>query len=146
MRVEKSVEITALPEKVWSFLINPDKVLLWYTPLQKFEYTSEQHAIEGTPLYFEEKVAGRLMKFNCVVTECIENKCFAFKMTSGSMMKSYEERWTVSATPGGCRFTFMEQGEMPYGFINKIINPFAEVMSGSIIKKMLNRLKSLVEI
>ena len=146
MKVEKSVEITALPEKVWSFLINPEKVLLWYIPLQKFEYTTEQHAIEGASLYFEEKVAGRLMKLNCVVTECIESKRFIFKMTSGSMMKTYQERWIVSATPRGCRFTFMEEGEMPYGFFNKIVDPLAEVMSGLIIKKMLERLKSLEEI
>ena len=146
MKVEKSIEITALPEKVWSFLIKPEKVLLWYTPLQRFEYTTEQRAIEGAPLYFEEKVAGRLMKLDCIVTECIENKRFAFKMISGSMMKSYQERWIVAVTPRGCRFTFMEQGEMPYGFFNKIIDPLAEVMSGSIIKKMLNRLKSLAEI
>lgn len=146
MKVEKSVEITALPEKVWSFLIKPEKVLLWYTPLQKFEYPTEQHAVDGAPLYFEEKVAGRLMKLNCVVTECIENKRFAFKMTSGSMMKSYQERWIVEATPRGCRFTFIEQGEMPYGFLNRIIDPLAEVMSGSVIKKMLDRLKNLIEL
>ena len=85
------------------------------------------------------------MELNCVVTKCIENEHFAFKMTSGNMMKSYEERWTVLATPHGCRFIFMEQGELPYGFINKIIDPLAGIMSGSIIKKMLNSLKYLVE-
>jgi len=53
MRVERSVEIAAPPEKVWPFLIEPRKVLQWYIPLQSFEYSSEKHGIEGTPLYFQ---------------------------------------------------------------------------------------------
>ena len=85
------------------------------------------------------------MKLDCIVTECVENERFAFKMTSGSMMKSYEERWTVETASSGSRFTFIEQGELPYGFIGKIIEPLAQSMSGSVIKKMLAKLKSLVE-
>ena len=85
------------------------------------------------------------MKLNCIVTECIEHERFAFKMTSGSMMKSYEERWAVETTPSGSKFTFMEQGELPYGFIGRVIEPLAQRMSGSTIEKMLVKLKSLVE-
>ena len=146
MRVEKSVEVAAPPEKIWSFLIEPKKVLQWYIPLQKFEYSSDQSGNAGASLYFEEKVAGRLMKLNCVVTECIENKRFAFKMTSGSMMKSYEEKWTIENITPGCRFTFVEHGELPYGIVGKFIEPFVQRMSGSTIDKMLSKLKSLVEV
>ena len=145
MRVERSIEIAAPPENIWPFLFEPEKVLQWYIPLQRFEYSSEQRGSEGACLYFEEKVAGRIMKLNCVVTECVENEEFAFKMTSGSMMKSYEERWTVEPTPTGGKFTFMEQGELPYGVIGKVIEPLAQSISGSTIEKMLTKLKSLVE-
>jgi len=145
MRVVKSIEIAVPHEEVWPFFIDPEKVLQWYIPLQRFEYSSEKHGIEGAPLYFEEKVSGRLMKLDCVVTECIENERFAFNMISGSMMKSYEERWTVETTSSGSKFTFMEQGELPYGFIGKIIEPIAKSMSGSVIKKMLVKLKNLAE-
>lgn len=145
MKVEKSVEIAAIPEKVWPFLIEPEKVLQWYLPLKKFEYIGKKHCTEGASLYFEEKVAGRLMKLSCIVTECIENKRFAFKMTSGTMMKSYQESWYLEATKSGSRFTFIEQGELPYGFFSRIIEPLAQIMSGSMIKKMLAKIKSLAE-
>ena len=145
MRVEKSIEITAPPEKIWPFLAEPENILKWYVPLQKFDYTSEQRGGVGTPFYFEEKSAGQLMKLNCVVTEWVENERFAFRMTSGNMLKSYEERWTVEATPSGSRFTFMEQGELAYGIIGKIIEPLAQRSSGATIEKMLAKLKSLVE-
>ena len=145
MKIEKSVEIAAPPEKVWPFLIEPENILKWYFPLQRFEYTSEKPATKGASLCFEEKVAGRLMKLNCVITECVENEKMAFKMTSGNMMKSYEERWTLEKTPNGSRFTFMEQGKLPYGLVSRLIEPLAQLMSGSVIQKMFARLKSLAE-
>ncbi|MBA7484542.1 hypothetical protein ES707_20070 [subsurface metagenome] len=145
MKVQKSIEIAATPEKIWPFLVEPERILKWYIPLQKFEYTSEQHGGAGAPFYFEEKVAGQLMKLNCVVTEWVENKKIAFSMTSGKGMKSYGERWTVEATPSGSRFTFMEQAELPYRIIDKLIGPLAQRMSGAIVEKMLVKLKSLVE-
>ena len=145
MKVQRSIEIAAPPEKIWPFLAEPGKILEWYIPLQKFEYTSEQHGGVGAPLYFEEKVAGQLMKLNCEVTEWVENEKIAFSMTSGKGMKTYGEGWTIEATPSGSRFTFTEQGELPYGFIGKLMEPLAQSMSGAAIEKMLAKLKSLAE-
>jgi len=145
MKVERSIEIAAPPEKVWPFLAEPEKVLEWYIPLQKFEYTSEQHGGVGVPLYFEEKVAGQLMKLNCIVTEWVENEKIAFIMTSGKGMKTYGERWTIESTPSGSRFSFAEQGELPYGIIGKLMEPLAQSMSEATIEKMLAKLKSLTE-
>ena len=42
MKVQKTIEITASPEIIWSFMTKPEKVLQWYLPLQKFEYTTDQ--------------------------------------------------------------------------------------------------------
>ena len=145
MRVERYIEIAAPPEKVWTFLAKPAKVLEWYIPLQRFEYISEKQSVEGAPLYFEEKVAGRLMKLVCLVTEYVENKRFAFKMNSGSSMKSYEEIWTIEPTKNGSKFTFEERAKLPYGFLGKIIEPIAQNMSGFVIMKMLTKLKRLAE-
>ena len=145
MKVERSIEIAVPPEKIWPFLVEPEKIMKWFTLLQKFEYTGEQRSGVGTPFYYEEKSGGRLMKFNYKVTEWVENERLAFSMTSGNMLKSYEERWTVEAIPSGSRFTFMEQGEFPYGIIGKVIGLFAQRSSGTTVGKMLTKLKSLAE-
>ncbi len=113
--------------------------------MQRFEYASEQCSGVGAPLYFEEKVAGQLMKLNCEVTEWVENEKIAFNMTSGNMVKSYGEKWVIETTPSGSRFTFTEQGELPYGIIGKLMEPIAQSMSGAIIEKMLAKLKKLAE-
>lgn len=109
MDVERSIDIAAPPEKVWAFVSEPELVLQWYLPLKKFEYTGERCHEAGAPLRFEEKVAGRTMKLDCVVTEWEANRSFGFKMLRGDMMKNYQEKWTIHATPSGSRFTFHER-------------------------------------
>jgi uncharacterized protein YndB with AHSA1/START domain len=145
MKVQKSVEIAAPPKKIWSFMTEPEKVLQWYIPLQKFEYTTDKRNTVGAPLYYEEKTALGLIKFNCVVTEWVEKEKFAFKMNSGNMMKTYEEMWAVEPTPAGSKFTCLVQGELPLGIIGKLLNPFAERGTGSTVEKMLAKLKNLAE-
>jgi hypothetical protein len=144
MDIKRSIEIFATPEEVWPFLIDPSKVLEWYVPLTKFEYTSEQRRDVGAPFYFEEKVPGGPLQMDCVITEWVENEALAFKMVSGNMMRQYEERWTIEAMPSGSRFTFRAQGEYAFGFL-RLISPIAERTSVSTIEKILPRLKSLVE-
>ena len=145
MNVQRSIEINALPEKVWSFLIDPDKVLEWYLPLTKFEYTSDQRSGVGAAFYFEEKVPGGPLQLNCVITEWVEHEVLAFKMVSGNIMKNYEEKWTVEATPSGSRFSFVEQGEYASALMNTLIGPIAQRTSGSTIERMLLKLKTLAE-
>ena len=144
MRVERSIEIAASPEKIWPFLVEPEKILKWFTFLQKFEYTSEQRSGIGTTFYYEEKSGGRLMKLNYAVTEWVENKRLAFSMTSGPLKRD-DQVWNIDATPSGSRFTLTEDIEMPWGIIGKIIGLFARGMIAKHLAEMLAKLKSLAE-
>ena len=145
MRVQNSMEIATPPEKIWPFLIEPDKVLKWCITFKKFEYTGEQRSGVGTSLYIEEKAGGPLMKLNFKVTEWAENEKLAFSMTAGNFVKGYEQRWAVEATTSGSRFTFMEQVDLPYGIIGKLMGTFAQRGSEATVKEMLAKLKSLAE-
>jgi len=145
MKVHKSIEITAPPEKIWPFLVEPDKILKWCITFKKFEYTSEQCSGVGATFYLEEKAGGPLMKLNFRITEWVENERVAFSMISGTFVKGYEQSWTVEATPSGSRFTFMEEIKLPYGIIGKIMGLFAKRGSEATVGKMLPKLKSLAE-
>ena len=145
MRIRRSIEIAAPPEKVWPFLVGPEKILKWWITLERFEYTGEQRNGVGTPFYLEERAAGRLMKLNFAVTEWLRNKRLGFSMTSGDFVKAYEQIWTVEATPSGSRFTFMEEIEFPYGIIGKILGLLGRRRSEATVGEMLARLRSLVE-
>ena len=145
MRIQRSIEITAPPEKIWPFLVEPDKILKWFTLLRKFEYTSEQRSGVGTPFYYEEKSGGQLMKLNYAVTEWVENEKLAFSVTSGSLKKD-DQVWSIEALPSGSRFTMFEDVEMPWGIIGKIIGAlFGGMMIGKNIEHILANLKKLAE-
>ena len=145
MKVNKSIDIVAPPEKVWPFLVEPDNILKWCITFKKFEYTTEQRSGVGTPLYVEEKAGGPLMKLNFTVTEWVENEKLAFKMTSGTSVKSYEQRWVLKPTASGSTFTFMEEVELPFGVIGKLIGSVTQRISEGHVKQMLTELKSLAE-
>jgi uncharacterized protein YndB with AHSA1/START domain len=144
MEVQRSIEIDASPAEVWAFVADPAKILEWYTILRAFEYTTEQRCCVGAPFRFEEKVPIGTITLDCVVTQWQEPEVFAFSMTSGSM-KSYAERWTLEPTPTGSRFTFREQGELPFGILSRLIQPLAERTSGATVEGMLATLKGLAE-
>ena len=109
MRVEGSIIIAAPPDKIWPFLVEPEKILQWCITFKKFEYTGEQSSGIGTPFYVEEKASPMaLMKIHFKIREWVENERIAFSMTSGYGVKDYEQGWTIKATPSGSRFTFME--------------------------------------
>ena len=145
MKVQKSIEIAAPPEKIWPFLVDPDKILMWCITFKKFEYTSESHSGVGTTFYLEEKAGGPYMKLNFQITEWVKNMKVSFIMTSGNFVKGYNQSWTVETTPAGSRFTFMEEVRLPYGIIGKIMEFFGQSGSEATVGKMLPRLKSLAE-
>ena len=145
MKVQRSIEIAAPPEKVWPFLVDSEKIMKWCITFRKFEYTGKQRSGVDTAFYVEEKAGGPLMKLNFAVTEWDENKKLAFNMTSGTFVKGYEQTWVIDPTPPSSRFTFMEQVKLPYGVIGKIMELFARRGSEATVKEMLTKLKSLVE-
>ena len=49
MEVQRSIAIAAPPEKVWAFLADPERILEWYFPLRRFEYTGEARHSVGAP-------------------------------------------------------------------------------------------------
>jgi uncharacterized protein YndB with AHSA1/START domain len=145
MKVQSSIELKASAEKVWPFLIEPNKILNWCITFKKFEYTTEKRSGIGTTFYVEEKAGGPLMKLNFQVTKWAENQNITFKMISGTGVKSYEQSWTLEIIPSGTNFTFTEQVELPFGIVGKLIGAMLQGGSQATVHKMLAELKSLAE-
>jgi predicted flap endonuclease-1-like 5' DNA nuclease/uncharacterized protein YndB with AHSA1/START domain len=144
VKAQGSIGIGAPPEKVWPFLVEPERILKWYTLLRKFEYTSEQHAGAGATVYMEE-AAGVSLKVSYLVTEWVENEKLAFRMTSGNFVKGYEQTWSLEPTPRGSRFTLAEDVTMPYGPVGRVLGAFSRSSSARHVKEILAQLKALAE-
>ena len=145
MLVSMSVDIKAPPEKVWPYLVEPEKTMQWFTALKKFEYTSETHRGVGSAFYWLEEASGRTYNIYFETTEWVENEVFGYRMTKGDFFKSYDERWQIDATADGCRFTFNDHIEFPYGPVGKIIGYFAARGAQKTGTEILANLKRLAE-
>ena len=144
MRLQKSIDITAAPEKIWPFLVEPAKIMSWFTLLRMFEYTGGRRSGPGTTFRYEEKTGPQVMKADYVVTEWSEPKRLVFVLTTGPLKRD-DQVWSLEATPSGTRFTMVEDFELHGGACGKIL---ARVMSGMIgrrIEKIQLELKKLAE-
>ena len=144
MHVQMAVDIEAPPNKVWPYLVEPDKAMEWYTMLKKFEYTNDEPGPDST-FYWEEEVRGKIYSNHFRTTEWVENQVFAYEMTSGNFFKSYTERWGIEETPTGSRFSFNDTVEFPYGPFGKIMGWFGERMAKKSSQEILQNLKRLAE-
>jgi uncharacterized protein YndB with AHSA1/START domain len=145
MKAQGSIEITAPPKKVWPYLVEPEKVMLWSSTYKKYLYAGEQHKGVGTKYYLEEQAGGPLMKINFEAKEWEVNKKLSLKMISGKGVKDYQQMYSLEKTDWGSRLVFMELVEMPMGFIGKLIGHLAEPTSMKTIARIQLKLKELVE-
>jgi uncharacterized protein YndB with AHSA1/START domain len=145
MIVKRSININAPPEKIWPYLIDPEKILKWFNLLRKFEYTGTQRSGAGTTFYYEENSGGQLLKMNYRDTDWIGNQKLAFSVTSGSLKKD-DQVWSIEPGSSGSKFTMFEELEMPMGIIGKFIGAtFGGSMIGKNMDKILARLKKSIE-
>jgi uncharacterized protein YndB with AHSA1/START domain len=140
-----SVDIDAPPEKVWPYLVEPEKAKQWFTALKVFDWTSVPPGGVGSTFYWVEEVGNNIYKLHFETTEWVENEVFGYRMTSGDFFKSYDERREIERTPTGSRFSFNDHIEFPYGPFGKIIGFFASRGARETGAKILPTLKQLAE-
>ncbi len=145
MRVQGTIEINAPPEKIWPYLIEPEKTKQWFTNIEEFKYQDNKPKGIGTTFFWKEHSGNRIFNLNFETTEWKENSVFGFKMTSGDFFKSYTERWVIKSTSSGSEFSFNDHIEFPWGPLGKIIGAFAKKRSAEDGNKILANLKKLVE-
>lgn len=145
MKLQRSIEIKATAEKIWPFLVEPENIMKWCTPIKTIRYTGRQRGGLRTTFYFEEKAVGRKMKLHFIVTEWVPNRSVAFQLTSGNLVKSYTQRYTIEPVQSGSRITCFEEVTLPFGFIGKAAGLIRRFTSNRLLEKMLSNLKYIVE-
>jgi uncharacterized protein YndB with AHSA1/START domain len=145
MKVEKSIRIEASSQEIWPFLVEPEKIMMWFDTFEKFECTRESHAGLGNTYYVEEKVPGPLRKINFLVVEWEENQKIVLKMTSGKNVNSYVIRFQLTDGPSGTYFNFFEEVGMPFGPVGKMFGWLGQNTADKMVENMLNKLKEISE-
>jgi len=118
-RIEKSIEINAPLEKVWS-LITWDRVPEWYDSIRKVEWTSKGKMERGATVHVASDIAGVKGEWDAEITEYKENDNVSWRTTSGSVTIIYHA--TVTPTKTGTKATTTFDYELPYSVLGKIID------------------------
>lgn len=145
MRVQRKIGINALPEMIWPFLVDPEKILQWCFTVESFQYTSGQKGGKDATFRYVEKGEVHRLEVNCVITEWIEHRIISFQMTEGTHFKSYMERWEIEPAGEASIFHFDQDIKMPYGIIGEIIGIYRAKRAAKVVEEMLAKLKESVE-
>jgi hypothetical protein len=89
MKLEKSIDIAAPPENVWSVITKRENLFAVDRLIKKFDFVGEQPGGVGKMFYMEKETEGRLIRSLCIFTEWEENRKFAFRQFLGGDVKGY---------------------------------------------------------
>jgi len=119
---EKSIEIIALPEKIWS-MIQWDKTPEWYPDWKKVEWTSKDKDKVGSTVHINVEAGRMKTELDYETTEVIKNEKVVFRST-GKNFKATGYHG-LSPTKDGTKVTIFADYELPYSVFGKLFDKVA---------------------
>jgi len=140
--VKETVILNATPDKVWLFVIEPEKLIQWRADIKKFEMIDKGHPEVGKRFSIEKEVQGELQRFDCTIAQLEENRRFAFEAEAAGFAK-VTAVYEIIPESDGCKFIIKETVDVPN------IPPSAEVFMqrglSETIRGFLVNLKCMIE-
>ena len=148
VRIEKSVEIRAPPDRVWEMLAF-DRMLEWMDEWKEVKYISEIQTSKdkyevGTSAHVNEKH----VEFDLEITESLENEKIVALSKSKGRMKGPDMTLTYTLKPVeiGTKLTYTMEYEMPGGIIGRTLGKLAgDKHAEKGVEDSVNNLKSILE-
>jgi len=144
VRIEKSVEIRATPEKVWEMLAL-DRLPEWHDVLEvkSAKYISEVRTPEdkyrvGASAHIVEK----RWEYDLNVMESLENERMAVR-SKGKYI--FTLTYILKAVDEGTKLTLVGEIEMPWGILGKALSGMFRRTAKKDFERALEKLKSIVE-
>jgi len=121
------VEIDTTPEEIWQFWVDMDQNYKEWHPEDHilFRWTRGEPMEEGSRVYAEETVGGRLLKLKVTCVDVVPNRKFAFVLSfPASLFAKYE----YLIEPRGEKTAFTAYTYLNYpGFAQKRIQSVVEI-------------------
>jgi len=143
MKVERSIEIGAPPEKVWPLIGEGDNILRWHPNAERFDFVGEQHSGVGALFYMVGKQRGQAMSSLCEITEWRENEKMAFRQIMG--MGQFESAYTIEATGTGSRLIIAWEYVLPFWVLGMVMGLLTRKQWVDLTDQMLRNIKGLAE-
>lgn len=144
MKVKRTVELAAPPERVYDLVMDPSRLGDWVTIHHGLEGSPPDRLESGSRLTQWLKIAGRRFKVRWTV---IENEPRVRVVWEGrgpvATHARVEYRFTRDAD--GTRFSYVNEYELPGGPLGRLAGRTLARVTAKELDETLQRLKSLVE-
>lgn len=120
--LEKTVEIAAPPEVVWSIIADPSFVPKLYPHIVAVTPSHSRIATVGKSVTITAKVAGRRMLASLEATEVVPNKRFSYKHLPDGFLDKYLCSIALEPTKKGTRLTESVDYEAHAGYLGKTVS------------------------
>jgi len=140
--VERSIEIKALPERVWEMLAI-DKWSEWMDGWKNAEYTSEVRKPKdkykvGALAHITELNT----RYDFKITESLENEKIAFLSKGKGVGLTMTITYILEPLEMGTKLTYAMDYEPPWGILGKALG---KLTAGRIVERELKKLKGILE-
>jgi uncharacterized membrane protein len=137
-KIEKSIEIAASPEKIYSKDIW-ERIPEWHSGFKTVEWTSKEKNKVGSTLHVTGEVAGIKAEADIEITEWKDNEMVAWRTLSGSIQGSGSA--SMIPTKVGTKYTVVIEYQLPYSIFGKMIDKVTvrkriEKISDDALKKL----------
>jgi carbon monoxide dehydrogenase subunit G len=144
MRVERSLEIAAPPQRLYDVVMDPSRLEDWVTIHHHLEGSAPERLETGSELVQCLKLAGRKFKVRWKV---VENEPCRHVVWEGHGPVGSHARVEYGLEPNsrGTRFSYMNQYELPGGPVGRFAGRAVSKVTQKELEGSLERLRSLVE-
>ena len=112
------IEIKTTPEKIWNFLKNPENYTIWHPQDHiKVIWTEGKPFEVGSKFYSEQRVFGKVQKYNAKIQEIIPNRKIVFTFKFPVSLISPEIEWRIE--PKGSNTVFTAISYLRAGYLLK---------------------------
>ena len=118
-RIEKTIEISVQPDKVWPMLFW-DRIPEWLEGIKEAKYTSEEKEVVGATAHVVGETAGISVDFDIEITEYTKNSGASWRTTAGNFTAI--GKTTLKPTEAGTELTLLIDYDLPYSILGKIID------------------------
>jgi carbon monoxide dehydrogenase subunit G len=145
VKVERSIEISAAPEKVYEVIMNPSCLEEWVTIHSSLEDAPEGNLRQGSRLTQRLELAGRSFTVRWTVVENEPARRVVWE-GRGPMRSHAGVTYQLQPVGGGTRFSYTNEFSLPGGPLGRVAGPVIRRVTAGELDRSLNRLKAMVEL
>jgi uncharacterized protein YndB with AHSA1/START domain len=144
MKVERTIQLAASPERVYELVMDPARLEDWVTIHHRLEDAPDGKLEQGSKLTQWLKLAGQKFRVRWTVVENEPCEHVVWE-GSGPVASRAKVEYDFAREDHGTRFTYLNEYHLPGGPLGTLAGKTVSRLTASALDGSLQRLRSLVE-